>query len=119
MNQTGTTNNSVQMQDFPQGKNVNYPWFLILGIAFFFLAIPAGYISAVLASWWYSPGDLYGYGAAAIGFMAIFLFIFTGTVLSVVSRFKHEQPRWLSMFSLIINGLGLLYLVIEYLFFTY
>lgn len=107
------------MKDFTQEKNFNYPWFLILGIAFFFLAIPAGYISAVLASWWYSPGDFFGFGAAAIGFLAIFLFIFTGSILSAISRFKHEQPRWLSIFSLIINGLGLLYLITEYLFFRY
>lgn len=107
------------MKDFTQEKNINYPWFLILGIAFFFLAIPAGYISAVLASWWYAPGDLYGFGAAAIGFTAIFLFVFIGTVFSIISRFKHEQPCWLSIFSLIINGLGLVYLVTEYLFFTY
>jgi len=107
------------MKDFTQEKSINYPWFLILGIAFFFLAIPAGYISAFLASQWYSPGDLYGYGAAAVGFLAIFLFIFIGTIVSAISRFKHEQPRWLSIFSLVINGLGLLYLVTEYLFFTY
>lgn len=85
-----------------------YPWCIIVGIACFFWALPAGIIlTQVLALF---KGSSVDPSYALAGLSVILFFFAAGFILSGLSIKREEHPRWAAYIAIGLNGLALLYL---------